>query len=789
MGATRAEIIRASVLLLALIVLFLVPVLRPGWMPSASGMLHNWSTFTVDPEYQSPNDLLWDVATQHEPWTRYARQRLSHGELPLWNPHQAAGVPFIANMQSAVYSPFTWIVYALGDCWGPIARAVLILYLSGILAFLHLRGLGVGERAAMLGMVGWTFSGGLSHWLFWRSSLFGFLLPGTLYLTDRAFARPSRSASWSLALAALVALGITAGHTDRVVLCAVAAGINLIYRLLSSELRWSGRLRVTGLLISGGLFGALLSACALLPLMEYMRLSAAWEARAGTTVTLPFATSALMFVPDLFGNRALPFGVGWVASWTNDCEALTGVVGLTLLVLATLGLRRGPGPRRAYLAMAVLAALLAYGAWPVRQLVQHVPPLDRMAIGRFSAMLAYSLVVLGALSLQQIIDQRIKPLSHPSLIRLAALVALGAALVAWNLLDPARFLDVPGLRQWWIGCIAIAVITLALCLLLLNGAFRGRGWCLAALIVLVFLETGARWSGFTPHTPAQLYYPRTTAVERLQEVAGRGRFVEVGPSNSFPPNLATVYGLRDVKVYDNLEILKYRVLFDEGQDPLGPGQMLLSFDPDVLSVLGVRAIISIDGAPPQMTSGRTNALHPAFQADGVEIWDNREALPRAFFVDSALFTDNAQDVYSRDEHGLLARRAVFLYGERQAQHNAPPQPSGAVDWLRDDPEVVALEVSAPRAGYLVLLDTLYPGWQAFVDGEQAQILRADLAFRAVEIEAGVHKVLFQFRPLSVYLGLLISSLAAALWLIALLAILHRRRSAEHQSCRPAAEDR
>jgi hypothetical protein len=46
-----------------------------------------------------------------------------------------------------------------------------------------------------------------------------------------------------------------------------------------------------------------------------------------------------------------------------------------------------------------------------------------------------------------------------------------------------------------------------------------------------------------------------------------------------------------------------------------------------------------------------------------------------------------------------------------------------------------------------------------VDGHEVSLLRADFAFRAVALGPGSHKIKFLYRPFTVILGLVLSSLA------------------------------
>jgi uncharacterized membrane protein YfhO len=58
------------------------------------------------------------------------------------------------------------------------------------------------------------------------------------------------------------------------------------------------------------------------------------------------------------------------------------------------------------------------------------------------------------------------------------------------------------------------------------------------------------------------------------------------------------------------------------------------------------------------------------------------------------------------------------------------------------------QTSADRLA--VFSDIYYPGWRCTIDGQPADILRANYVLRAVVIPAGKHKVEFTFDPQSLH---------------------------------------
>jgi uncharacterized membrane protein YfhO len=81
--------------------------------------------------------------------------------------------------------------------------------------------------------------------------------------------------------------------------------------------------------------------------------------------------------------------------------------------------------------------------------------------------------------------------------------------------------------------------------------------------------------------------------------------------------------------------------------------------------------------------------------------------------------------------------------------------------VRFQPNEVVIETEARAPGFLVLTDSFYPGWKAFVDEGEQPIHRANYLFRAVRVPAGRHTVHFRYEPTSFRAGAAISLTALA----------------------------
>ncbi len=143
---------------------------------------------------------------------------------------------------------------------------------------------------------------------------------------------------------------------------------------------------------------------------------------------------------------------------------------------------------------------------------------------------------------------------------------------------------------------------------------------------------------------------------------------------------------------------------------------------------------------------------------------NLHALPRSYFM---VPSDVPEEIQT-----LESLRCWSVHGGIQVRR--PESGDGASGFFRKDateitiyePELVEIRTRSPRAGFVVLADTLRPGWMAEVDGVETPIFRAQWSMRAAAVPAGEHVVRFRYQPLALTAGMIVS-LSALLVLVGL----------------------
>ena len=110
-------------------------------------------------------------------------------DVPLWNPYIMGGRPFLANPQSAVFSPFSVPAYVLA-CGPPGVMAALKLFVAAFGTFLLGRALGMRLGGALLAGLVFGFSLWSVSWVSWPTMSVWALLPWLCLLAELLPAPP-----------------------------------------------------------------------------------------------------------------------------------------------------------------------------------------------------------------------------------------------------------------------------------------------------------------------------------------------------------------------------------------------------------------------------------------------------------------------------------------------------------------------------------------------------------------------------------------------------------------------
>src|SRR5207248_5294847 len=133
------------------------------------------------------NVELADAPTQLQVFWRQVKADLPH--VPLWNPYIMGGRPFLANAQSAIFSPYSVPAYVMPYFDSLAWTAVLKLFVAALGMFLLARALSMRFAGALLAGVVYGFNLWMVQWVVYPHASVWSLIPWMLLATDRLVRR------------------------------------------------------------------------------------------------------------------------------------------------------------------------------------------------------------------------------------------------------------------------------------------------------------------------------------------------------------------------------------------------------------------------------------------------------------------------------------------------------------------------------------------------------------------------------------------------------------------------
>jgi hypothetical protein len=734
----------------------------------------------------------YDAKAHFQAQIQFLANALHRGESPFWTPNIFGGSPQIADPQSLIFSPA--LLLALFDrapSFKTMDTYVLGLLLVGGLAVAQF-GRERGWHPAACLVAGLVFAFGASA--SWRlqhvgqvQSLACFAV--TLWLLSRALAH----ASWRSGIAAGAVAGVMIAQPDQIdLLSSYLLAAYVVWFILKDGKPLAALRRVWPALAAGGVVGLAIIALPVLMAILFSGQSnrAAMTFAEAARGSLHPASLLTAFVGDLFGAKdaSVDFWGPSSAYWApgsltlsqNMGQIYVGALPVTAIILWLGGGWRGLGGEARFW-LGALAAMILYalGAHtPLFSLIfQYLPgahlfrrPADAtFMIGAVAALLA-GFAVHGLIGGARAVTRRQVLVAAVALLAAlvcAALVASwhGRLGVAWPAIGSA-FLS--------LGASLAALAWLGSPLVALPGGSDARRLGPRAAAAMALLRAGGRAADLrinngpnesTALPPSQyavmepntdndtIAYLKAVLANRAGEPARRDR-VELLGTGFHWPNLGMIHGFDHAFGYNPLHMAEFTEATG-AQDHMGGPQdrkftaMFPSFRSTFADMLGLRYVVSavpIARVDRSLKPGDLTLL--ARTRDGF-IYENPRALPRAMFVPDARAADFERLLAQGLPAGFDPRSEVLLEQpplrtpERRAESREPT----SVRILSYANTEIVVEVASAQAGFLVLNDVWHPWWSASVNGKAAEILKANVLFRAVQIEAGKSVVTFQFRPL------------------------------------------
>ena len=310
--------------------------------------------------------------------------------------------------------------------------------------------------------------------------------------------------------------------------------------------------------------------------------------------------------------------------------------------------------------------------------------------------------------------------------------------------------------------------------MVLLAARRTKLWIVfaCALIVADLFIAGA---GFNAAADTKLLEYVPAAVQWLKNQPGEWRLTTYDPTGAGTMNANTPwhYDLADIRGYDSIiprQFTEYMAAI-EPQNGLQYNRIqaigsTAALESPLLDVLVVKYIISTEPIS-------SPNIQPAWEGDGVTIYENLAVAPRAYTlpVTAEVRTEDALAALTRFD----PRYHVVLETNEHTSAVARPEQwvAATIQETSNNQVIVSSSVSEPS--WLILNDSYFPGWRAYVrpagSGEEAEqeveIALVNANFRGVRLEPGEWTVRFRYSPRSFQLGGLMSFMGIAVLAFAL----------------------
>lgn len=682
-------------------------------------------------------------------------------KLPLWNPYNGAGTPLLAIMHPGYLNPFGVVFFFLPSQLAWSIFVALQPLLLGFCTYLYCRKIKLRHEAALFAGAVLIFSGFVIARLLYGEFIYLLsALPILLLLIEDAFTS-DKSILWILASPVVFFLFLS-GQPHMVLYILLFIWCYGVYRYIQIKpVKHIRRVAIFCFLILLGIG------------MAGIQLVPSFELYANSTITrassqfifqrflLPLTHLITIAIPNYFGNQATYnwWGIGDYI----ETVASIGLIPLFFTYIALIHKRSQKDPRRFFFGSAIVTILLTLDWFGTRWLFSlPIPVLSADVPSRIFVLTTVSIVVLAGYGLDAWQRNSLKfSKTIWFLIFVGVITVVTAGLAYFRPMCPV--VEIP---NCWNIALRNTVLEVGAFTALIIGLLLFRKQWLIPLVLVIVLGL-YNSNKFLPFSSKDSVLPDNSLIQALKERTRDGRVFGIGGAN-LKTNFATHFRIYDPNYYDPLHIKRYAEFIGYANSGEYPPKLLRSdvelvsdgVNNRALDLLSVRYLIYKKSEVPIK-----NTNNVVWENEHWYIEKRNTVLPRAYLVNDVEVIGDDRVILQRLFDPVFdPQSSVILERQPSAQARFPEFPpagrAGKLPQFRESgatikeygEQQIMIEAITDKPALLVLTDTFYSGWKAYVDDQQALIYRANYALRAVEVPTGRHTVRFVYKPMSVTVG-------------------------------------
>jgi len=719
-----------------------------------------WSPALLPGKALFLRDLCLEIIPYRSFWVR------SSG-FALWDPFDFFGMPYAANPQSGVFYPLN-LVFFLNPIWRGLIGYIILHYLiAAASAYLLFRELEFSRETSFFASIAFCLSGifsSLSNLIVLFSVASWLCLSGWLLVRSLK----SRWLTNILFLALVFALQFLAGDPhlfgESLWIC-LALGIGYLVGIKAGKNLYLKLFSGFGLAL---LIGLILSSPQIFLTLEMFPFSnrapgygfenfSLWSLIPGNLLTL------------FFPNYFLPPESGlWLLGFFFPLSYLLSLYpGILVLFLAVFSLRENKRVALWWAMIFLVGIFFSLGRYNpfYRSIFEAIPFLRFFRFPeKFYLISGFSLVILAALGLEGFLK---KPLKIKTWYPAFPAFLVSLALLAAFLLLREREFPLEQAHQSLILASAVRSLSLlfaGLAWILLSAKLRSKRVFALGIILLAYFDLAYAHFRLNPAADSRFYTETPEGISRIDRLwPGRKE------AGKIPLRIAVIHPGKQQAFAQATTGFEYFVILREWlnqfwgvyygvNDVLAKGSFYLSEIDDF------HRMVKSSPDPEQILA--RGGVRLIYRPEALQIIP--EPLPRAMIFYQAEVIpdpDNLTRLWLSPQFPF--REKILLETDTNpmpASSSFPAEPAEIVGY---ENQKVEIKLNARAQGWLLLLDTYYPGWRAYLDGREVRIYRANRFFRAIPIPAGEHRVIFRYLPKSLIYGIILAGAGFLAWIFAL----------------------